>query len=108
MAVGKKAADTGIDESRPGRVGDVAARAGPSLGVVGKARVCRSPDVAGGEIGEQRIFARPAVAVAGVALRLSPEQSVARLLLRRELRLACLNRVELRREVRHLRGGFVA
>jgi hypothetical protein len=34
------------------------------------------PDIAGGEVGEQRILARPAVAVTGIALRLASEEVV--------------------------------
>jgi len=49
------------------------------------------------KIGEQRILAGSAVAVAGVALRFAAEKVVAQLLLRRELRLARLHRVELSR-----------
>jgi len=45
-------------------------------------------DIAGREVGEQRVLARPAVTMTGVALRLAAEQVVAGLLLRRELRLA--------------------
>jgi hypothetical protein len=81
----------------------IASRVGSLLGVV-----CRRSGIARGEIGEQRILARAAVAVAVVALRLGAKQLVARLLLGRELRLACQSRIELGGERRRLRGGDVA
>jgi len=65
-------------------------------------------DIAGGEVGKQRVLAGPTITVTGVALRLAAEQIVSRLLLRRELRLVCAHRVELRGKRRHLRRGFIA
>src|ERR1700748_1494727 len=62
----------------------------------------------GGEIRKHRILAGSTVAMAVVALRLAAEQFVARLLLRRELRLAREHRIELRGEGRHLGRGLVA
>src|SRR5258708_29438117 len=74
----------------------------------GKRRLGRSPNVAGGEVSERRVFAWSAVAVASVALRLAAEQVVARLLLRRKLCLACEHGIELRGKGRYLGGGLVA
>jgi hypothetical protein len=41
------------------------------LGIVRKHQICGRSDIARGEVGEQRIFAGVAVAVAIVALRLA-------------------------------------
>jgi len=60
---------------------------GPIFRVVRKPRIGRGSDAAGGEVGEQRVLARPAVAVTGVALRLAAKQVVAHLLLRRDFTL---------------------
>jgi len=77
------------------------------LGVVREQRICWGSNVACSEIGEQRIFARAAVAVAVVAFRLAAEQLVAQLLRGSELRLASLYRIELGSECRHLRRDLV-
>src|SRR5260370_38719181 len=76
--------------------------------IVRKAGVGWSTDIAGGEVGEQRVFARPAVTMTLVASRLAAEQVVALLLLRRELRFFRKHRVELRGKRRHLGRGFIA
>src|SRR5258708_38296620 len=89
-------------------MGDSAEWVGPIFRVVMKPRIGRGADVAGGEGGEQRVLAGPAVAVTGVASRLAADQIVAGLLLRRELRLAREYRVELRCKRRHLGRGLVA
>src|SRR3981081_3935359 len=68
----------------------------------------RISDIAGGEVGEQRVLAGPAVTVTLIAPRLAAEQIVSRLLLRRELRLARADGVELQAESRHPGGGLTA
>src|SRR6266853_3829097 len=82
-------------------------RVGTIFRIERKPRISGRSDVAGGEIGEQRVFARPAVAVAGVALCLAAEQVVARLLLRRKLCLAREHGVVLRGKGCYLGGGLV-
>src|SRR6202007_895896 len=67
-----------------------------------------SSDIGRGKVGEQRIFARAAVAVTRIALRLAAEQVVTRLLLRRELRLLREDGVELRGQGGHLGRGLIA
>src|ERR1700756_2384513 len=106
MPFGEKIADAAIDKCRSGRIGDIAQWIGPIFRIVRKPRVRRGSDVAGSEVGEQRVLAGPAVAVTGVALRLSAEQVVACLLLFRKLRLAGEYRVELRGKRRHLGRGL--
>src|SRR6202158_879299 len=97
-----------IDELGACRIGDIAQCVGQICRVVRKPRIGRGSDVAGGEVGEQRVLAGPAVAVTGVALRLAAEQVVAGLLLGREPRLAREYRVELRGKRRYLGRGLVA
>src|SRR5260370_38440988 len=86
MSVGEKIADTAIDECRSLRIGDIAQCVGPIFLIVRKPRIGRGSNIAGGEVGEQRGLARPAVTVTGVALRRAAEQAVSLLLLRSELR----------------------
>src|SRR5258705_9895830 len=71
-------------------------------------RVGWRTDVAGGEVGDQRVLAGPAVAVTFVASCLTSEQIVSLLLLWRELRLFRQYRVELRSKRGHLGRSFVA
>jgi hypothetical protein len=59
-------------------IGDIAQRIRSLLDIVRQPRIGGSSDIAGGEIGEQRILLRPAVTVTDVALRLAAEQVVAR------------------------------
>src|SRR6202158_487298 len=108
MSVAEESAVTAIDERRPLRIGDVAQCVGPVLLIVRKPRGGWSTDIAGGEGGEQRVFAGPAVTVTLVAFCLAAEQVVALLLLRRELRFLREHRVELRGKRRHLGRGFIA
>src|ERR1700737_1771146 len=108
MSVAEESADTAIDERRSLWIGDIAQCVGPVLLIVRKPRVSGSTDIAGGEIGEQRVFAGPAVTVTLVAFVLAAEEVVAGLLLRRELRLLREHRVELRGKRRHLGRGFIA
>src|SRR5258708_34723307 len=108
MPLTKKSADAAIDECRSLRIGDIAQRVGPIFFVVRKSRVGGGTDIAGGEVGEQRVLAGAAVTVTLLASCLSAEQVVSLLLLRRALRLVSEYRVELRGERRHLGRGFVA
>ena len=78
------------------------------LCIVRKPRIGGGPDIAGGEVREQRILAGAAIAVTGIALRLATKEVVTCLLLWRELRLARKHRIELRGEVRYLGGCLVA
>src|SRR6266481_4693833 len=98
MTVAEKSADAPIDERRSQRIGDIAQCVGPIFAIVRKPRVGGSADIAGGEVSEQRVLARPAVAVTFIASRLAAEQIVALLLRRRELRLLGEHRVEFRSE----------
>src|ERR1700730_5433459 len=98
----KKATDASIDERGARFIGDVAERVWLTLCIIRELRVGGSSDIARREIGEQRILARTAVAMTGVALCLAAEQIIARLLLRCELRLSCEHRVELGGERCHL------
>src|SRR6266849_6992214 len=74
MNVAEKSADTPIDERRSQRIGDIAQCVGPIFAIVRKPRVGGSADIAGGEVSEQRVLARPAVAVTFIASRLAAEQ----------------------------------
>jgi hypothetical protein len=87
MAVGDEAANARIDKRRAARVGDIAELIRLAFGVVRQVGIGGRSDIAGGEIGEKRIFARSAVAMAIVAFRLAAEQLISPLLLRRELSL---------------------
>src|SRR5260370_41121289 len=89
-------------------MGAVPARVGTICREERTPRVGGGLDVAGGEVGEKRVFTRPAAAVAGVALRLAAEQVVARLLLRRKLCLAGEHGIVLRGKGCYLGGGLVA
>ena len=73
MSLLEKSADTAIDERRPLRIGGITQCVGPVFLVVRKPRVGRSADIAGGEVGEQRVLTRSAVTVTAVALRLAAE-----------------------------------
>src|SRR6266480_4690114 len=81
MTFGEEAADAAVDKQAPGWIGDIAQRVRPIFGVVREPRIGGDADIAGGEIGEQRILAGSAVAVAVVAFRLAPEEVIADLLL---------------------------
>ncbi|HEX9211351.1 MAG TPA: hypothetical protein VF901_12655 [Bradyrhizobium sp.] len=105
MTFGEEAADAAVDKRAPGWIGDIAQRVRPIFGVVREPRIGGDADIAGGEIGEQRILAGSAVAVAVVAFRLAPEEVIADLLLGNELRLVGEHGVELGGEGSHLGGG---
>ena len=67
MSLRKKTADATIHEGRPFRVGGIAECIRPAFLIIGKSGISGGSDVAGGEVGEQRVLARAAVAVTGVA-----------------------------------------
>jgi hypothetical protein len=92
VAVGEKAADAAIDERRA-TLFAIAAIIRLAFGIIGKVRIGWRPDIACRKIGKQGIFARPAIAVAAVALRLAAKQAVSLPLLRCELCLSGLHRV---------------
>src|SRR5207248_3743411 len=97
-----KGADAAIDKWRALRIGGITQCVRPIFLIVRKPRVGRSADVAGGEIGEWRVFAGTAISVTLVASCLATEQVVALLLLRCELCLFREYRVEFGGERRHL------
>src|SRR5580700_8555956 len=108
MSLLEKIADATIDKRRPLRIGGISQCVALIFLIIRKPRVGRSADIAGGEIGEQRVFAGSAVTVTLVASPLAAEQVVSQLLLRRELRLFREYCVEFRGERRHLRRRLIS
>ena len=70
MPLGEKTADAAI-ENDSCRIGDIALCVGPIF--LKKPRIGGGSDVAGGEVGKQRVLAKPAITVTDVALRLAAE-----------------------------------
>src|SRR6266508_4208990 len=92
----EKAAHALVDKLEPLRIGNVAARIRRALLVKREGGVCRDPEIARGEIGEQRLLAGSAVAMTLVASTLAAEHFIAELLLRRQRRALADESVELR------------
>src|SRR6202030_3171691 len=91
----QKKSDTGIDVRFAGDVRCVPKLVGRALVIDLQSRISRDAKIAGGKVRKQRLFARPAIAMALVASRLAAEQLIAQFYLRRELVVSCLNVVVL-------------
>jgi hypothetical protein len=65
------------------------------LFIIGQVPICWRADIACGPIGEKRLFARPAITVAGVAVGLAAEQIITLQFLGGKLRRAAQHHVEL-------------
>ena len=70
MAAGEEIANAAVNECGSSGIGGAAPYVGSMLCIVRKPRIGGSSDIAGGEIGEQRILARPTVAVTAPARNL--------------------------------------
>src|SRR5713101_7404604 len=103
----QKGSNTGVVVSLSRRIGAIAAPVGPILIVVLQRWVPRYAEVAGCEVGEQRLFSGPAIAVTLVASCLTAEQSIPICFLWRELFFSRLHIVILGSERADFRRSFV-
>src|SRR3979411_2125311 len=83
MRAGQETTDPRIDKAEAFRIGHVAALVRRALAIERHRAVGRGAEIARGEIGEQRLLARAAVAMTFVASSLAAEEIVAQLLFRR-------------------------
>src|SRR5262249_9988451 len=107
MTFWEETANAEVDERRTVPMGDISQRIGLILRVIGEPPIGRGSDIAGSEIGEQRILTGAAVAMALVTSRLGSEQVITCLLLRRELRFMGEHGIELRGKARDLGRSLI-